>query len=100
VTPARQALLIAERRLIEGVHRLAEAEAECSAEFVALAQALAFVVAQLRADSGELLTTAAMAERLNVSTKTLRKRAAAGTIAAPVRLAKRGASALRWRVQA
>jgi hypothetical protein len=62
--------------------------------------ALTGIVAQLRSDATELLTTREMAERYHISTKTLRKRATAGTIAAPVRLAKRGASALRWRAQA
>jgi transcriptional regulator GlxA family with amidase domain len=101
VTPARVALLIAQRHLVERVHQIDETEQQrCSAEFVAVAQALALVVGQLRADPGEMLTTQEMAERYNVSPKTLRKRAAAGTIAAPVRLAKRGASALRWRAQA
>lgn len=100
MTPARAALLIAERRLVERVHQLNETGQECSAEFVTVAQALALVVGQLREDRGELLTTAQAAERLNISPKTLRKRAAAGAIAAPVRLAKRGPSALRWRAQA
>jgi hypothetical protein len=100
VTPARAALLLAERRLTEGVHQLYETEQGCSAEFVAVAQALALVVAQLRSDPGELLTTAQAAERLNVSPKTLRAKAKAGVISQPTRLAKRGASALRWRAQA
>jgi hypothetical protein len=58
------------------------------------------VVGQLRSDPTELLTTAEMAERLSLRPRTLRKRAAAGAIAAPVRLAKRGSAALRWKVQA
>lgn len=97
MTPARAALLIAERRLVERVHQLDEV-GECSREFVDVAQALA--LGQLRADPTEMLTTSQMAERLNLSPKTLRKRAAAGVIAAPVRLAKRGPCALRWRAQA
>ena len=100
MTPARGALLIAERRLVERVHQLADADQECSAEFVVVAQALALVVGQLRSDLAELLTTREMAERLSIAPKTLRAKAKAGAIAAPMRLAKRGPSALRWRAQA
>ena len=97
MTPARMALLIAERRLIERVHQLDETEQECSREFVDVAQALALVVGQLRSDPTEMLTTREMAERLHVAPKTLRAKAKAGTIPSPLRLAKRGSSALRWR---
>ena len=99
MTPARVALLIAERRLVERVHQLDETGQGCSVEFVTVAQALALVVGQLR-DPTELLTTKAMAERLSIAPKTLRRKAKAGEIAAPVRLAKRGTAALRWRVGA
>jgi len=93
------ALLIAERRLIERVHQLDEA-GEWSREFVEVTQALALVVAQLRADPGAWMTTREMAERLSIAPKTLRRKAKAGEIPAPMRLAKRGPGALRWRAQA
>jgi len=102
MTPARAALLLAERRLVEGVHQLYETEQECSLAFVAAAQALALVVGQLRSDPAELLTTREMAERLSVAPSTLRRMARAGEIAPPVRPvgAKRGPAALRWRAGA
>lgn len=104
MTPARAALLVAERHLIERVHQLDEA-GQCSREFVDVAHALAVVVAQLRSDPGELLTTREMAQRLSIAPKTLRRKAQAGEIAKPINLGqnglgRRGRSVLRWRAQA
>ena len=100
MTPARGALLLVERHLVERVHQLADTDQEWSAEFIAVAQALALVVGQLRADPGEMLTTREMAERLAIAPSTLRRKGRTGQIAAPTRFAKRGAAALRWRAQA
>lgn len=99
MTPARVALLVAERRLVERVHQLDDA-GECSREFVDVAQALALVVGQLRSDPTEMLTTREMAQRLSIAPSTLRRKARSGEITAPVRLGKRGPAALRWRAQA
>ena len=99
MSPGRLALLRAEQRLVD---RLADLEARLEShpglwhEYAQVSAALASIVPTTAPGAaGELLTTAQLAARLQVSPKTVRRRAKAGELT-PVRLGERGRSALRW----
>lgn len=102
--PAELALVRVERRLVA---RLEELEArldgedpEVWKEYAALAAALAAVAPMtVPGAGGELLTTAQMAQRLQVAPKTLLRRAKRGKLQQPIRLGRlgeRGRETLRW----
>ena len=96
MTPAALALAEAERRLLARGQELGEridAGENIWTEYIAVVTALnALVPAERR----PLETTKAMAQRLNVSPRTVRKLGKAGKLEA-VRLGKRGTGAIRWR---
>jgi excisionase family DNA binding protein len=97
----RLALARAERRLAE---RLCELEMRLDAgesgvwdEYVLAAQTLAAVAPLTTPEAqGKLLTTEQLADRLQVSTRTVRRRAKRGELQ-PIRLGERGRAALRWK---
>jgi excisionase family DNA binding protein len=96
VTPAALALAEAERRLVVRCHELGQrldAGENVSAEYIAAVVALRTLIPPEREP---LATTREMAERLNVSPRTVRKLGKAGKLEA-VRLGKAGRSAIRWR---
>jgi excisionase family DNA binding protein len=100
MTPAHLALVEAEARLVERLRqlgvKLADGDESGWVEYAQLAGALAGIVSQTRpGGGGEYLTTEQLADRLQISTKTLRRRAKDGQME-PVRLGKRGRGALRW----
>jgi hypothetical protein len=68
--------------------------------YAEVASALAVVApAAMPGSRGELLTTAQLAEKLQLSTKTVLRRARKGDLGEllrPVRLAARGRGAVRW----
>jgi hypothetical protein len=97
----RAAHLLAER-LTRLEDRLQESDPDAQAtlwrDYVATAGTLAQVVTQIAPGRrGELLTTAQMAERLGISSKTLLKRKANGLATPALQLGKRGRAAIRWR---
>ena len=100
MTPARLALVTAEARLVA---RLQSLDAKLTAgnetawpDYCQTAAALAAITPlTLPGASGQLLTTAQLAARMQVSPKTIRRRAKAGELE-PVRMGKRGRGALRW----
>lgn len=104
MTPVHAALLRAQLRLVD---RLAGLDARLTAgdeslwsAFCEAAVALAAVAPQTAPGAGgRMMTTAEMAATLNVSPKTLLRRAKKGQ-AQPLRLAARGPAALRWRAPA
>ena len=66
--------------------------------FLDTAKVLAALLANVAPGSqGELLTTAQMAERLGISSKTLLKRKARGEIRPALTLGARGRAAIRWK---
>jgi excisionase family DNA binding protein len=96
VTPAALALIEAERRLLARCQALGQrldAGEDCWAEYTPAVVALNALVPSERRP---LTTTREMAERLNVSPKTVRKLGKTGKLEA-VRLGKRGTGAIRWR---
>ncbi len=101
--PARLVLLRAGNRLIERLEKLEpgldDADPERWREYAALAEALAAIVPHMIPGAGgELLTTEQLADRLQVSPRTIRRRVKSGELQ-PVRLGRRGRSALRWEIQ-
>jgi hypothetical protein len=100
MTPARLALVEAEARVVTRLRQLGVkldgGDESGWIEYAQLAAALAEIVPQTRPGAGgEYLTTEQLAERLQISTKTLRRRAKDGQVE-PLRLGKRGSGALRW----
>jgi excisionase family DNA binding protein len=96
MTLAALELAMAERRLPERCHELGQrldAGEDVWGEYVA---AVATLNALVPAERRPLATTAEMAERLNVTPKTVRRLGKAGKLEA-VRLGKRGSAAIRWR---
>lgn len=99
MTPAQLALLRGQAQLVD---RLAQLEARLAAGedvWTLYAEALRTLaaVAPLTTPEarGALLTTRELAERLRISTRTVRRRMQAQQLE-PVRLGKRGRAALRW----
>jgi hypothetical protein len=96
MTPAGLALLEAERRLLARVRALGQrldAGEDCWREY---AEAVGTLNALVPAERRPLETTKQMAERLQVSPKTVRRLGKAGKLE-DVRLGKRGTGAIRWR---
>jgi hypothetical protein len=94
----RRVTLLLEDRLATLEERLHDGDATAWADYLAVVTAYAHVVAQLAPDRfGEFLTTRAMAEKLNVSPRTLLKRKRKGALTPAVQLGKRGRAAIRWR---
>jgi hypothetical protein len=89
-----RAARLTSRRLAELEERVQQGDAGAWPDFFSAAQALAALVPVLAPGSrGELLTTAQMAERLNVAPKTLLRRKARGEI----RPALQRGKLIRWR---
>ena len=66
-------------------------------EFREVAVALSAILPNIAPGrNGELLTTAQMAEKLGISSKTLLKRRRAGKVQPALQLGRRGVAALRW----
>jgi excisionase family DNA binding protein len=96
VTPPVLALAEAERRLLERCRELCQrldAREDVWSEYIAT---VTTIVALIPPERRGLLTTAEMAERLQVTPKTVRRLGKAGKLD-PVRLGARGRSAIRWR---
>jgi hypothetical protein len=96
VTPAALALAEAERRLVARVQQLGaqlDAGEDRWREYV---EAVAALARLLPPERQALLTTRAMAEKLDISPRTVRKLGRAGKLEG-VRLGKRGTGAIRWR---
>jgi excisionase family DNA binding protein len=84
-------------RLADLEDRIAQGDVSAWPDLLATIQALATVLPTLTPGArGELMTTAQMAARLNVSSKTLLRRAKDKGLK-PVRLGERGRAAIRWR---
>jgi hypothetical protein len=97
ITLRRIALLL-EDRLTRPEERLYQDDATAWPDYLAAVSTYAHVVAQLSPDRfGEFLTTRAMAEKLNVSPRTLLNRKRKGQVTPAVQLGKRGRGAIRWR---
>jgi hypothetical protein len=97
ITLRRVALLL-QGRLTALEERLQGGDEMAWGEFVSVVTAYAAVAAQLLPERyGELLSTRAMAEKLNVSPRTLLKRKSKGAVTPAVQLGKRGRAAIRWR---
>jgi hypothetical protein len=95
LSPLARAQRLLEQRLVALEERLADDEGVWLV-YVATATALAAVTAQTAPGAGgQLLKTSELAARMQISERTLRRRAKAGLID-PVRLGKRGRAALRW----
>jgi excisionase family DNA binding protein len=99
VSPAQLALRRAEACLVE---RLAHLEAQVAAgneaswsAYCSTATLAAIAPVTQPGASGELLTTEQMADRLQLSPRTVRRRAQAGKLE-PIRMGARGRGALRW----
>lgn len=99
MTASRFVLARLERRLVGRVEQLEQrldAGEDVWHELIEAAQALAaFASATAPGAGGELLTTAQLAERLQVSVRTVRRRVKTGELK-PIRLGERGRGALRW----
>jgi hypothetical protein len=94
----RRVALLLEDRLTALEDRLQQDDATVWPDYLAAVSAYTAVVAQLAPDRfGVYLTTKEMAEKLNVTPRTLLKRRRKGTVTAAVTLGKRGRSAIRWR---
>lgn len=97
MTPLALALQRAQHRLREQLEKLEPqidaADAETRREYRETVVALAQLVAAAER-RGDLLTTAELAERLNVSTRTIRRRKKAGTLQPTLQLGQR---LVRWR---
>jgi hypothetical protein len=101
VNPPALALQRAYQRLLDRLARL-EAKLDDDDEsawpaYTETATALATIASRLAtARDGYLLSTAEMAERLGISSKTLLRRKAKGEIRPALQLGRRGRAALRW----
>jgi excisionase family DNA binding protein len=96
VTPAALTLAEAEQRLLARCQKLGQrldAGEDVWGDYIATIAALAAIIPPERRG---FMTTAEMAERLNVSPKTVRKLGKTGKLET-VRLGKRGTGAIRWR---
>ena len=97
MTPAALAIAKAEQRLLSRCQdlgqRLDEGADNIWGEYLEAVNTLAALIPPERR---ALMTTAEMAERLNVSPRTVRNLGKAGKLEA-VRLGKRGTGAIRWR---
>jgi predicted DNA-binding transcriptional regulator AlpA len=99
-TPLALALVTAQSLLLDRAEVLAariKAGDDVWAEYLAALQGLVAVAGQLAPEaSGRMLTTAELAERLGVSSKTILRRKAKGELTPAVQLGERGRAALRW----
>jgi excisionase family DNA binding protein len=101
VNVARLALERAQLRLVGRLDKLEECLAAGDeaawASYCEVVAALAVVVTAQTAPgaSGQLLTTRQLAERLQLSPRTVRRKVKAGELT-PVRLGARGRGAVRW----
>lgn len=78
--------------------RLQDDDAAPWAEYREVAKALAVILPNLAPERrGGLLTTAQMAQRLGISSKTLLRRKAKGELRPALQLGRRGRAAIRWR---
>ncbi len=100
---AALALRAAEARLVTRLEDLARkidaGDERAWRGYIETAAALAAILPQaVPGATGEALDTATMAQRLGITPKVLRRKAAAGQLEGvqPIRLGKRGPSALRW----
>jgi excisionase family DNA binding protein len=97
VTPRALALQRAQLWLVERLDKLEpqiiDGDADTRREYRDTAVALAQLVAAAERRA-EFLTTAELAERLNVSTRTIRRRKKAGTLEPALQLGQR---VVRWR---
>ena len=98
--PAQLALLRAEARLVDRLQQLepmlvAGDEASWTAFCQAAGTLAAIAPATQPGVSGEMLTTRQMADRLQLSPRTIRRKAKAGELT-PIRMGARGRGALRW----
>jgi hypothetical protein len=96
VTPLTLALARAERRLLARLEELdarLDDDATAWIEYRDTATALATLATRQR-ESGQLMTTAQLAEQFHVSSKTILRRKARGELQPAMQLSKR---ALRWR---
>lgn len=85
-------------RLQELDQRLEQGDLDAWPDFLATIEALAAVLPAIAPERrGQLLTTAEMASRFNVSSKTLLRRVRSGQVQPAVRLGARGPAAIRWR---
>jgi excisionase family DNA binding protein len=99
LSPLARAQRLLEQRLVELEARLAAGEDLWTA-YAEAATALAAIAPTLApGQNGQLLTTAELAARLQISVRTLRRRAKSGQLE-PVRLGQRGRAALRWPAEA
>lgn len=101
MTPARLALTRAELRLVERLMELepllAAGDEAVWSHYCESARTLAAISPQTEPGAGgRLLTTAELADRLDVSSKTILRRAKRGQLGQPVRRAKRGPKAFGW----
>jgi excisionase family DNA binding protein len=97
---SRLALAHAERRLVCRLEalgaRLDDGDVSAWADYMEAARALAAIAPLTTPEArGALLTTQQLADRLQVSTRTVRRRAKRGELQ-PVRMGERGRAALRW----
>jgi excisionase family DNA binding protein len=97
---AQAALLRVSARLVDRLGRLEQrldaGDERAWRPYMDAARALAAVVPLTTPEArGALLTTQQLADRLQVSTRTVRRRAKRGELE-PVRLGERGRAALRW----
>jgi hypothetical protein len=105
MSPARLALRRAEALLVERLKQLEllldEGDEVAWSRYCESARTLAAIAPQTEPGAGgRLMTTAELADRLHVSTKTVLRRAKNPVALQPVRLAKRGPGALRWTAEA
>jgi AraC-like DNA-binding protein len=104
VRPSQLALARAEQRLVERLEHLekqlgAGDESVSWIEYGQLAAALAAIVpAMMPGGLGELISTKQLAERVGLSPKTVLRRMKQQGVE-PIRFAKRGPGALRWRAR-
>jgi hypothetical protein len=99
MSPLTVALARAERRLLARLEELdarLDDDATAWPAYCETAATLATIARQSR-ENGALLTTGELAERLNVSSKTILRRAKRGELKPALRAAARGSGALRWR---
>jgi excisionase family DNA binding protein len=97
MTPLLPALLNARARLLQRVADLEarrDQGADVWGEYLTTLTALTAVAGELSPErSGRLLTTSELAERLNVSERTIRRRTRKGTMAPALKLGR----TVRWR---
>jgi hypothetical protein len=88
-----------ERRLIDLDRALAVGDERVWEEYLVVAEALAVLASATSPErTGRLLTSREMAERLQITERTLRRRRKRGELVPPVELGKRGRRvAVRWR---